>query len=147
MNLASGILPIAADTRKICLAWRSPDVREGNRWGVIGGMCKAGNTLEASALLELAEEIGYSGPIELHHAFVCRLKGFEYHNFVGIVPTAFTFNPTEEFAWETSFIEWISYKQIQTMIQNQTSKFHSGLLKLLKESNVLISALSTSSRM
>ena len=140
MNLASGILPIAVDTRKLCLAWRSPEVREGNRWGVIGGMCKS-ETPEASALLELAEEVGYSGPIELHQAFICRLKGFEYHHFIGIVPTAFVFNPGEEFAWETSFIEWMSYKQIQTMIQNQTSKFHHGLLRLFKESNALISSL------
>jgi len=141
MNLASGILPIAADTKKICLAWRSPEVREGNRWGVIGGMCKAGKTPEASALLELAEEMGYSGPIELHHAFICRLRGFEYHHFIGIVPTAFTFNPAEEFAWETSFIEWMPYKQIQTMIQDQSSKFHHGLLRLFKESSALISSL------
>jgi 8-oxo-dGTP pyrophosphatase MutT (NUDIX family) len=138
MNLASGILPIAADTRKICLAWRSPKVREGNRWGVIGGMCKAGRSPEDSALLELAEETGYSGPIELHQAFVCRLRGFQYHNFIGIVPTAFTFDPPEEFAWETSYLEWMPYEQIQTIVQNRSSKFHKGLLQLLRESDSII---------
>lgn len=143
MNVASGVLPIAADTKKICLAWRSPEVREGNRWGVIGGMCKGKILPEANALVELAEETGYSGPIELHQAFLCRLRGFRYHNFVGIVPTAFTFDPPEEFAWETSRLEWLPYEQIQTMIQEQSSTFHKGLLQLFLESKSLIEEYAT----
>ena len=143
MKIASGILPIAADTKKICLAWRSPEVREGNRWGVIGGMSKGNMTPELTAKVELVEETGYSGPIELHQAFVCRLRGFQYHNFIGIVPTAFTFNPAEEFAWETSYLEWMPYQQIQTMIREKSSKFHKGLLQLLRESKSLIEGYAT----
>lgn len=143
MNVASGILPIAADTKKICLAWRSPSVREGNRWGVIGGMCKAKTPPEDSAVIELIEETGYIGPIQLHRAFVCRLRGFRYHNYIGIVPTAFMLHPPDEFAWETSFIEWMSYQQIQTMIQDSSSKFHKGLLQLFRESEKLIEEYAT----
>jgi 8-oxo-dGTP pyrophosphatase MutT (NUDIX family) len=141
MNLASGILPIAENTRKICLAWRSPAVREGNRWGVIGGMCKVGSSPEDSAVIELIEETGYIGPIRLHRAFICRLRGFEYHNFIGMVPAAFTFNPDEAFKWETSFLEWFTFRQVQTMIEEKSSNFHKGLLQLWRESNSLIEGL------
>ena len=104
MILASGILPVAEDTEKICLAWRSPDVNAGNRWGVIGGMCKIGTSPEDNAAVEFVEETGYVGAIRLHKAFVCRLKGFEYHNFIGVVPTAFEFVPDEMFRCENTCI-------------------------------------------
>jgi 8-oxo-dGTP pyrophosphatase MutT (NUDIX family) len=143
MKFASGILPIAADTKKICLAWRSPDVREGNRWGVIGGMKKAGKSLEESAKIELDEEMGYSGPIELHRAFLCRLRDFEYQNFIGVVPTAFSFNPDEKFEWETSFIGWYSYKTVCEMMQEDPARFHKGMIQLFQESKELIERLSS----
>ena len=138
MIVASGILPVADDTGKICLAWRSPDVNAGNRWGVIGGMCKIGTSPEDNAAVEFVEETGYVGAIRLHKAFVCRLKGFEYHNFIGVVPTAFTFDPDEAFKWETSFIEWFSFSQVNMMVTEAPSKFHKGLVQLWKESNLLI---------
>ena len=141
MNVGSGILPIANDTGKICLAWRSPSVRDGNRWGVIGGMCKAGSSPEDNARVELIEETGYIGAITLYKAFVCRLRGFEYHNFLGVVPTAFIFNPDEMFKWETSFIEWFTFHQIQSMIEKNSLNFHKGLLQLWKESNDLINQI------
>jgi len=62
---------------------------------------------------------------------------------VGIVPTAFTFDPPEEFAWETSRLEWLPYEQIQTMIQEQSSTFHKGLLQLFLESKSLIEEYAT----
>lgn len=142
MKCASGILPIAYNSKQICLAWRSPEVPNGNRWGVIGGMCQTG-TPKDNAVRELAEEVGYIGPIELHQAFVCHKTGFEYHNFVGIVPRAFKFDPQELYAWETSFIDWFTYQQIQTMVHEQPSNFHKGLILLWKESNRLIETLIT----
>jgi 8-oxo-dGTP pyrophosphatase MutT (NUDIX family) len=140
MKLASGILPIAQDTRQICIAWRSPEVREGNRFGTIGGMCKTGKSPKESALIELDEEMGYTGPIELHKAFVCRLKGFEYHNFIGTVPTAFTLDPEKKYEWETSFIEWMEYDRIQNLMAGHAKLFHKGLIQLFRESKSLIEA-------
>jgi 8-oxo-dGTP pyrophosphatase MutT (NUDIX family) len=140
MKLASGILPITKDTRRICLAWRSHEVNDGNRFGTIGGMCKADTSPKESALLELDEETGYNGPIELHKAFVCRLKGFEYHNFIGIVPTAFSLDPTEKYEWETTFIEWMEYDHILRLMEEHPKLFHRGLIQLFKESKLLIQA-------
>jgi 8-oxo-dGTP pyrophosphatase MutT (NUDIX family) len=141
MNTASGILPIAKDTGKICLAWRSSRVNKGNCWCVIGGMCKAGSSPEDSAVIEVIEETGYIGAIKLYKAFVCRLHGFEYHNFIGVVPEMFYFNPDEMFKWETSFIEWFTFHQIQMMIAEKPSNFHKGLIQLWKESNSLINQI------
>jgi 8-oxo-dGTP pyrophosphatase MutT (NUDIX family) len=138
MKVASGILPIAEDTGKICLAWRSPHVADGDRWGVIGGMCPVGTSPEDSAVIELIEEVGYIGPIRLHKAFVCHRRGFTYHNYIGIVPTAFSFAPDEMYTWETSFIDWFTVAEIDAMLQNKSSKFHKGLVQLWRESKSLI---------
>ena len=138
MNVASGILPIAEDSKKICLAWRSPSVSNGDCWGIIGGMCKAGTSPEDNAVVELIEEVGYTGAVRLHSAFVCRWRGFEYHNFIGIVPTAFEFNPHEMFRCENNCIVWFPFWQIDTMLANKPSHFHKGLVKLWAESRSLI---------
>ena len=143
MNVASGILPIAEDTGHICLAWRSPRVSEGSRWGVIGGMCHAGTSPEDNAVIEFIEEVGYLGPVRLHKAHVCRLKGFSYHNFIGMVPTAFPFVPDEQSKWETSFIDWFPFAIVNTMIEQKSSKFHKGLVQLWRNSKPLIEELCT----
>jgi 8-oxo-dGTP pyrophosphatase MutT (NUDIX family) len=140
MKVASGILPIAKDTRRICLAWRSKEVKEGNRFSTIGGMLKTGKTPKQSALIELDEETGYNGHIELHNAFVCRLTGFQYHNFIGVVPTAFGLRPEEEFKWETDFIEWMEYPHINSLMESHPKLFHKGLIQLFHESKALIEA-------
>jgi ADP-ribose pyrophosphatase YjhB (NUDIX family) len=137
----SGIVPIASNTKNICLAWRSMDVNEGNRWGVIGGMVKDGLTVEQGALLEMKEEVGYTGPINLHRAFVKRRPGFEYHNFIGIVPEQFQFQPEAKYAWETSFISWMPYKTICELMESDSHTFHAGLLDLFRQSKELIESL------
>ena len=92
MKHGSGILPITR-SGKICLAWRSPEVKVGNCWGCIGGMIHDGLSDSASALVEMEEEVGYTGPIELVPAFVFTSRHFRYANFLGIVPGVFPFLP------------------------------------------------------
>lgn len=69
-NAASGILFVARDTGQVCLAWRNAKVHQGDCWGVVGGAVKDGMTPAQSAVVEAKEEVGYSGPIELHPAYV-----------------------------------------------------------------------------
>jgi len=107
-------------------------------WGIVGGMVKDGLSVTAGALLEMGEEVGYYGPIEIHTAFVQRRPGFEYHSFVGIVPEEFGFNPEPEFAFETSFIEWMSFSELLHRVKTQSRDFHPGLLQLIRESEPLI---------
>ena len=137
-KIASGIIPIAADTKRICLAWRSPEVNEGNRFGIIGGMVKDGMSVEEGALAELGEEVGYYGQIQLHPAYVHRKKHFEYHSYIGIVPIEFSYQPEPEYAWETSFMQWMPYVQIVGMMEKYPQHYHKGLIKLFHESKNLI---------
>lgn len=141
LKLASGILPIATDTGNLCLGWRSKEIREGNVWGVIGGMVKDGLTVEEGAILEMHEEVGYYGHIDLHKAHVHRRPGFQYHAFIGIVPTQFQFNPQPEFAFETSFISWMSYQTVTNLIASDSHTFHPGVVELFRESGDLIQRL------
>lgn len=134
MRQAAGILAIAKDTKKLCLAWRSPKVKDGNRWGLIGGSCEPDETPEETAIAELGEEVGYYGPIQLDSGFVDRLTGFEYHSFLGMVPTAFPFNPEPEFAWELSCIVWMEYARFVSLIEDFPGTFHKGILKFYHES-------------
>lgn len=138
LKVASGILAIASDTKRICLSWRSQDIREGDCFGMIGGMVKPGMTPEEGALTEMKEEVGYTGPIKLHPGHVCRRSGFEYHNFIGLVPHQFEFHPQPEFAFETDFILWMSYDRLKALVEEDSSDFHPGLLEFLRESAELI---------
>ena len=134
MKLASGILPIADNTKEICLSWRSPEIPEGDCWGVIGGMLKDGKSFKENALIELEEEMGYNGPIELHHALQWKVRGFTYQNFLGVVPEPFPLAPTDpEFAKETSFIEWMPFSKVYELVDLSPYQFHKGLLRLLIE--------------
>jgi len=136
---ASGILPIAQSDKTICLAWRSPEVQHGNRWGVIGGMLDDPHLDEAdNAVCELVEEVGYVGPISLFPAYVHRLRGFSYHNFIGIVPEPFEFHPHPDHAWETTRIDWLPYSRIVVLIEAVPEMFHDGLLRLFKASSAQI---------
>ena len=141
MKLGSGILAIASTTKNLCLSWRSSAIREGNCFGLIGGMVKDGLTVEEGALLEMKEEVGYTGNIKLYPAHVCRRHKFEYHNFIGIVPEEFGFHPLPEFAFETDFILWMSYDRVKKLVAEDSSDFHPGLLEFLRESADLIQKL------
>lgn len=136
--LASGILPIASNTKNLCLSWRSPGIRQGDVWGIVGGMAEGDVSMASSALREMGEEVGYYGPIELHAAFVTRRPGFEYHSFIGIVPEEFEFKAEQEYLFETSFISWLPYSTVQQLVIEQPHNFHPGLLELLRESDKLI---------
>jgi hypothetical protein len=138
MKFASGLLPIATSTKELCLAWRSPEIEAGNRYGVIGGMLKDGLDLKQNALVELAEEVGYRGPVELHSAFAFTTPTFHYQNFIGIVPEPFEFHPMPEYMYETSFISWLPLNTIMSAAEQNPKLFHAGLLALLRNSYDLI---------
>lgn len=135
---ASGILPICTSTKRICLAWRSGDVHEGNCWGTLGGAVQHGMSPAESAEEELREETGYHGDIKLVSAYVFKDGSFKYHNFLGLVPKEFPFHSSDEHSWETDHIEWKTYQQIQSEIKQHPRHFHTGLLALFKQSGALI---------
>ncbi len=134
---ASGILPIASNSGKICLAWRSNNVHLGNCWGTLGGAIGEGMTPVSSAIQEMQEETGYSGAVHTIPAFVFTSGSFKYYNFIGVVPNEFPFNPGNH-SWETNSIDFMDYNDILSEIQTNPHKFHPGLIALFKNSKDLI---------
>jgi 8-oxo-dGTP pyrophosphatase MutT (NUDIX family) len=137
-NGASGVLPICENTGRICLAWRNVEVHSGNCWGTLGGALKKEVSPSESAVIEMREETGYAGTVTLHPAFVFSDRSFTYSNFIGLVTDEFSFDPKEEHAWETDFIEWFSLDDIEAMMKVSPSSFHAGLITLFEESKELI---------
>jgi 8-oxo-dGTP pyrophosphatase MutT (NUDIX family) len=138
-NAASGILPVCVTTGRICLAWRSAYVNEGDCWGTIGGAVKKGMQPGPSAKEELEEETGYNGGVSLHPAYVFHDKGgFKYFNYIGEVGVEFDLNPQDDSAWETESLEWGTYDEVQQLIDEDPHRFHRGLLLLFQNSGNLI---------
>jgi 8-oxo-dGTP pyrophosphatase MutT (NUDIX family) len=137
-NVASGILAIARDTKRLCLAWRSAGVIEGDCWGTIGGAVKHGFSPADSAKVEMREEVGYDGDLELHAGHIFKAGKFRYHNFVGIVDSEFELNPAPCHAWETDAIEWRTLEDIEKDIEENPGDYHPGLIRFLKKSRGLI---------
>jgi 8-oxo-dGTP pyrophosphatase MutT (NUDIX family) len=129
-NAASGILPIALDTKKLCLAYRSPKVHMGNTFGTIGGAIQKDKSPHDSALSELKEETDYSGQIKLIPAYVFKSGSFTYFNFLGLIPREV---PIKTVSYENVYTKWYSYDEL-TSEQN----FHPGLSALLSNSKPLI---------
>lgn len=130
-NAASGILPIALDTKKICLAYRSPKVHMGNKFSTIGGAVQKGKNPHDSALSELREETNYSGSIKLVPAYVFKSGSFSYFNYLGLIPQEV---PIKTISYENVYTHWYSYDQLSS----EQEHFHPGLTSLLTNSKFLI---------
>lgn len=137
---ASGILPICTTTGRICLAWRSSAVEDGDCWGTIGGAIQAGMSPEMSAKEELKEEVGYYGNIRLIPAFVFTHGKFKYHNFLGLVSSEFDLNPMQggshklQFTDETDALAWMTWDDLQQDMKSNPGDYHAGIFKLLQQS-------------
>lgn len=140
-NGASGILPIARDTKRICLAWRNAETHTGDCWGTIGGAVKDDLTPEASAKAEMKEEVGYAGGVEMHAGWVFKDGDFAYHNYVGVVDHEFKFNPGSEHAWETDRITWETFDDIQQDMKSNPGDYHPEFINFFKNSHELIAGL------
>lgn len=139
-STASGVLPIALDTKRICLALRSPYVHSviGGKtvnescWGTFGGSC-SGLSPQENAKEELEEETGYKGPISLQPSYVFRSGEFKYYNFIGTIPkeAMLTFNPSAQNKWETNGIDWFELDEILGKRTIKNIPVHDGLYLLL----------------
>jgi hypothetical protein len=59
---------------------------------------------------------------------------FKYHNFVGVVPNEFGFNPGEGHGWETDHIAWMPYAEVLKDMQENPGDYHPGMHKLFDAS-------------
>ncbi len=143
---ASGVLPIAADTGRICLNHRSSAVSNlvkgrnnypGECYGVFGGAMKDGLSPEENAKQECAEETGYHGPwIMFQPAFLFQKGSFKYQNFIGVIPTEakMAFQPESGSSWESEGLVWVDWHEVAGKDSYRGMPFHDGLTILLKSS-------------
>lgn len=131
---AAGLTLIAKDTGRVLLGLRSESVNEPLTWSNVGGAVDEGEDVEAGALREFSEETqGSLTGVKIVPAFVFRNKErtFEYHNFVGILPSE---RPFKAKSWEVDEVRWFSLSDIEKM----KDKLHPGFQELLKHSGDLI---------
>ena len=89
---AAGIVLYAEDTGRYGLQQRSDSINDGGLWAAWGGGREPGESLEQCARRELAEEGGYTGPIELKRIG----ENAKYVTFIGTVPKEFEPRPDNE---------------------------------------------------
>lgn len=129
-NQGAGILLIAKDTGRLLLVLRSPEVNEPNTWGLPGGAIDGRENPASAARREAREEVGYSGKLQLHPAYVFTSKTFKYHNFIGVVDQEF--EPSLD--WENSDADWFE-------LDSLPSPLHFGVQALFQNSRDLISSI------
>ena len=91
---AAGIVLYAEDTGRYGLQQRSQTVGDPGVWAAWGGGREPGESLEQCARRELAEEGGYTGPIELQRLG----ENSRYVTFLGRVPHEFA--PRADSEWQ-----------------------------------------------
>jgi 8-oxo-dGTP pyrophosphatase MutT (NUDIX family) len=120
---AAGCLFIAEDSKRILLAHRGERVLQPHTWGTWGGAAHDGESAVEALAREVREEAAIdisSYKIEL--LFIFRADGFEYHNFVVIVPREFAPILDEE----TSDWKWVEFG-------SWPNPLHPGVVRLFSD--------------
>ena len=138
-NSGSGVLVVARDTQRILLGLRSWDVMEPNTWGNFGGaigISDDGEPEEAlppedNALKEMAEEINYTGPIEMIPSFTYRNNSFTYYNYIGMVDSESQI-ALNQFNWEISELRWFTLDEVLSL-----PNLHFGISELMRQEKMI----------
>jgi len=133
----AGILPMFIYNGKaeFLVGLRGPECNEPGTWGVWGGMIESGEKPAVAAKREFEEESGYTGKIKLVPSYVFKTKGFEYYNFLGIVPKKFEPDLSDALAWETTEARWVTLDEMSKL------KLHFGLKSLIENGRKDIEAV------
>lgn len=125
-DCGAGVLPICSETKRILVPYRSLYVNEPHTWGIWGGKLDEEDiTIFDVAEREFIEETHYNGDITLYPGYVFRAKGFEYHNFIGLLDNEFI----PYLNWETESYKWITFEELLKLEPK-----HFGLKALLNDS-------------
>lgn len=105
---AAGCIFIAKNTGRILLAHRSHRVDfEPNTWGTWGGKVDEDETPKDTVQREVEEETGFDGRYTIHFlwTFEDPEAGFQYHNYLILVPMEFD----PQLNWENNNFDWVDW--------------------------------------
>lgn len=105
---AAGVLPVARDSGRVLLLLRSEWVTEPLTWGLPGGALERREAPMHGAMREFVEETQYSGPVHLFRLGVYREPNFEYHSYIGWVPSEFNVI----LDWESADAGWFELDEL-----------------------------------
>jgi 8-oxo-dGTP diphosphatase len=88
-NEAAGIYLVAEDTGRFLFVRRAGFVNEPRTWAGVGGAVEPGEGPLQAARREVAEEIGYTGPMRIYPVRSYEDDRLVYHNHVALVPSEF----------------------------------------------------------
>jgi len=86
---AAGIYLVAEDTGRFLFVRRAGFVNEPRTWAGVGGAVEPGEGPLQAARREVAEEIGYTGPMRIYPVRSYEDDRLVYHNHVALVPSEF----------------------------------------------------------
>lgn len=157
----AGILPYCTKTKRFLPNKRSAQVMQGGTYGIFGGgifmkdalhygvkshdeLLKTPSAFEEHAKVELREETGYNGPINLELLYVFKDEDckFHYHNFLGKVSEEFKPQAESDSAWEVEGTDkWVTYDELL-----QLNPKHFGLKALLQNAGDKLKSLAGTSQ-
>lgn len=116
----AGVLPISKDSGRALLNFRSGKVSVPHTFSVWGGFSdEEDRDPKQTAMRELVEESGYTGPINLVNSSESVFDDFVYVTFLGLVDNEFT--PT--LTTESADFRWVTYSELVALKPDLHPKF------------------------
>ncbi len=119
-NQAGGCIFYCPATNHVLVSHRSEYVFEPDTWGTWGGKTDGDETIPEALEREIREETRYTGEYESRLIYIYKDKGFEYHNYLVVVPEEFI----PELDWENQGYGWFDINKLP-------ARLHFGFRKAL----------------
>jgi 8-oxo-dGTP pyrophosphatase MutT (NUDIX family) len=106
-KFTTAVYIVAQDSKRMLMGLRSELVNDPLVWASFGGHSEPGEAPEECAIREVAEEVGYTGPMHLEQVHVPHTPDNEFI-FTGVVPVEFE----PQLNWETAEARWVQNEEL-----------------------------------